>query len=180
MEWYRDHRRRGVHYSEIADLTTKMLGTRDSPNDQPFKGAECKALVFFLQHAVRQHLGFTHPSMQTAVDSLCALSNVVDSLAHNNIAQPTEAQCQSMFGLGVMHCRAAAAAGVHLVPKHHLFIHVLQRTPVNGSPGIASCWMDESLNKQLAAMAGSAHALVWERRIFTSWQQWQELQGLQV
>ena len=79
--------------------------------------------------------------------------------------------------LGVLHIRSAIAGGVKPMPKHHQMVHLLQGVPANGSPSLYSNWRDESLNRNLANIAGAAYAAVWERRIFISYLHWRGLRG---
>ena len=73
-----------------------------------------------------------------------------------------------MWSCGVRHLRLAREAGVQVLPKHHLFAHVLLKTRLYGNPKYYATFLDESLNRQLASVARSAYAAVWERRIFWS------------
>ena len=73
-----------------------------------------------------------------------------------------------MWSRGVRHLRLAREAGVQELPKHHLFVHLLFRTRIYRNPKYYATFLDESLNRQLAAVARSAYAAVWERRIFWS------------
>ena len=70
-----------------------------------------------------------------------------------------------MWASGVRHVRLAWAGGVPEIPKHHLFLHLLYKTPLHGNPRYYATLTDESVNRQLAGVARSAYAAVWERRI---------------
>ena len=70
---------------------------------------------------------------------------------------------------GVRHLKLAQSAGVPSIPKHNQFVHLLQNMRRFGNPKMYSSFIDESLNKNLAAVARNAHSFVWERRIFQMW-----------
>ena len=55
-----------------------------------------------------------------------------------------------------------------MLPKHHLFIHLLCGVVKNGNPKCYWTFLDESENKKLASVARAAYATVWEPRIFTN------------
>ena len=58
---------------------------------------------------------------------------------------------QVMFDLYLRHMRLATAAGVHIIPKHHLALHLWDRAAVTGNPKEFAIWYDEHLNATLAA-----------------------------
>ncbi len=60
-----------------------------------------------------------------------------------------------MFDLYLRHMRLATAAGVHIIPKHHLALHLWDRAAVTGNPKEFANWYDEHLNATLAH--GSHH-----------------------
>lgn len=78
------------------------------------------------------------------------------------------ARCKALFASGMRHLRQAVRAGVPLRPKHHLFVHLLHRVKSCGNPAFYTTFRDESDNRKLAAICASAHAAVWEARIFSS------------
>ena len=58
-----------------------------------------------------------------------------------------------MFDLYLRHMRFATAAGVHVIPKHHLALHLWDHAAVTGNPKEFANWYDEHLNATLAAVA---------------------------
>eukprot|EP00959_Pyramimonas_sp_CCMP1952_P269724 5638887-Pyramimonas_sp.AAC.1 len=57
-------------------------------------------------------------------------------------------------------------AQIPLSPKHHMWIEMNLRLEQCGNPTGYSCFLDESLNSTLAALAGAAHRATWEKSIF--------------
>ena len=51
--------------------------------------------------------------------------------------------------------------------KQSIQITFLRRQEHLGSPALAGCWFDEGLNRQLKALAASAHRLVFAARVLT-------------
>jgi hypothetical protein len=72
-----------------------------------------------------------------------------------------------MFDLYLRHMRLATAAGVHIIPKHHLALHLWDRAAVTGNPKEFANWYDEHLNATLAAVAEAAYPTVYERRVLS-------------
>ena len=77
---------------------------------------------------------------------------------------------QVMFDLYVRHLRCATAANVHIIPKHHLALHLWDRSPQTGNPREFANWLDEHLNGTLAAVAKIAYPSVFERRVLSYFQ----------
>ena len=74
---------------------------------------------------------------------------------------------QVMFALSLRHLRLAVAAGVHIIPKHHLALHLWDRAAVTGNPKEFANWYDEHLNATLANVAKVAYPTVYERRVLS-------------
>ena len=72
-----------------------------------------------------------------------------------------------MFDLYLRHMRLATAAGVHIIPKHHLALHLWDRAAVTGNPKEFANWYDEHLNATLAAVAKAAYPTVYARRVLS-------------
>ena len=79
---------------------------------------------------------------------------------------PPPGTVQELVNHGLCHLRCARASGVPFGPKHHLFLHLLNKIPVAGNPVTYHTFLDESLNRTLATIAKSANYAVWEDRIF--------------
>ena len=72
-----------------------------------------------------------------------------------------------MFDLYLRHMRLATAAGVHIIPKHHLALHLWDRAAVTGNPKEFANWYHEHLGATLAAVAKAAYPTVYERRVLS-------------
>ena len=170
MDWYKTQRHRG--FTEVQDLSISMLGDGTSQNKLKTKAAETKGLTYFCLHLLAE-LGHHIPDLvgplRQAGHAIVQYMECLDRYP----PQPDSRQCQILFALGMRHLRLAKAAGVELSPKHHLFIHMLRRTPKAGNPRTYSTFLDESLNKVLASVCRAAYASVWERRVFANFGQLQ-------
>ena len=71
----------------------------------------------------------------------------------------------------------AVTAGMREKPKLHLLMHVPLRAFMWGSPAQHATWADESLNKTLASIGGSAHRVVWGVRMLENFEQHQQRKG---
>ena len=67
--------------------------------------------------------------------------------------------------------------GEAMRPKHHLWLHLIQRAGYLGNPRMYWTFADEGANRELARIAGASHAMTWTRRILTKWA-WVCQQGL--
>ena len=72
-----------------------------------------------------------------------------------------------MFDFYLRHMRLATAAGVHIIPKHHLALHLWDRAAVISNPKEFAKWCDEHLNATLAALEKAAYPTVYERRVLS-------------
>ena len=165
MNWYTTQKHRG--FTEVQDLSIAMLGDGTSQNKLKTKAAETKGLTYFCLHLLAKlghHIpGLVGPLMQ-AGQAITQYMECLDLYP----PQPDAQQSQILFALGMRHLRLAKAAGVELSPKHHLFIHMLRRTPKAGNPRTYSTFLDESLNEVLVSVCKAAYATVWELRGFTN------------
>lgn len=76
---------------------------------------------------------------------------------------------QVMFKATLTFIVDSARAGIPMMPKHHLLLHLfhpksIQRT---GNPRLFANWYDESLNSDLAALSKRAHVHKFEARVLT-------------
>ena len=55
------------------------------------------------------------------------------------------------------------------MPKCHQFDHLLRQTPQNGNPMMYANYLDDTLNRLLAKIAGRAYSSVWETRVLMNW-----------
>ena len=53
----------------------------------------------------------------------------------------------------------------HIVPKHHLFLHLTHGIRHKGNPRFYQTYLDESLNKTICSIAASSHRSTMERRV---------------
>ena len=82
---------------------------------------------------------------------------------------------QQMFDTVLRVCHTRDLAGLHVKPKRHLLLHLVERIEQQGNPSFYSCWMDETLNKVLAAAGRAAHRAVWELRVLRLMEDHREL-----
>ena len=168
MNYYHQMRQRGRHLTEVQNLTVSMLGSRHLQNFIKTKAAETKGLVPFCIQLVLEK-GDKIPNIATALHGAGEALQRYIELLDAYPKQPDEEQCQLLFEVGMSHLRLAEEAGVAETPKHHLFTHMLRQTKRNGNPKTYSTFLDESLNRVLAAVSKGAYAAVWELRGFDSY-----------
>jgi len=149
--------------TELDDISLSMLGTTTSPLFKA-KGAETKGVLPFVIGLLERNMAMLPPRAQ---DLLVAGTSLMDVIRVQTEGGPVLSipECERMFVSGVRHVRAAFRGGVHPVPKHHAFLHILHLAPEKGNPRMFACWEDESMNRQLAGVAAAAYSTVWEARI---------------
>jgi len=106
---------------------------------------------------------------QCLIDAGASLLQLYD-LMDESPRFPAFPVCHKMLALGLRHIRLVQTAGVHLIPKHHLMVHMLRGTPKTGNPKYVATFFDESLNSLLSQLGAKAHALVWEQRVFANFE----------
>eukprot|EP00959_Pyramimonas_sp_CCMP1952_P467825 9492239-Pyramimonas_sp.AAC.1 len=74
--------------------------------------------------------------------------------------------CQTLLDLCLRRITVAKSAGVLLVPKHHMWVHLTIGIRLTGNPRWFSCFTDESLNAGISTIAQTCHRAQWETRIF--------------
>ena len=99
--------------------------------------------------------------MKKACECLCEYMRVIKQ------AGPTidMGTCQTLLDLTILHISALKRAGVSLIPKHHLWVHMSICIPRFGNPRMYSTFLDESLNAVIAKIAMVTHRANWERQI---------------
>ena len=158
--WYRENQ--VERYSQIRNLQMPMVGTRaDHEGTAPFKAAECKALVFFCT----EHLLLYPDAAPSLLRAGQHLVRFIDCMRHAPV-QLSEETVREMFTHWHYFVVLSCDGGVKMFPKTHLMYHLISRASRHGNPVSYTCFLDESLNRNLAAVARSAYAPVWERRIF--------------
>ena len=75
------------------------------------------------------------------------------------------------------HIVAAQKAGVVMRPKHHLMLHMVERTAKHGSPNYYSTFEDEGINRLLKQVGQAAHRSVWEARVFLHFEKVEEIRA---
>jgi hypothetical protein len=93
------------------------------------------------------------------------LSEYMDLLRDADEVLPP-AVAQRLFDLSVRHVRLMQRLGYHLLPKHHLWIHMNIRSRILGNPRSYGTFLDESANGQMAQIAQSNHRIAWARKTY--------------
>ena len=147
----------------VQDLTLSMFGSREH-RDLKMKAMESRGFFAFAVELVKRHGKCLH-NQHVLVECGHALLDLL-ALMKKSPRWPNQIVSQRMLSLGLRHIRLADAAGITLLPKHHLAIHMLREVPRTGNPRDVATYFDESLNGILATLGARAHARVWEHRVF--------------
>lgn len=166
--WYRRQRQLypEKELTQVQDLTVAMLGGKPSTPNLGTKAAETKGLLPFALHLLREHRAcFEEPEIGYLIGAGAALQAYFDLLdeAPRNVPPQT---LQLMYDAVKRHVSLSQKAGVPLKPKHHLLLHLVERTKRHGNPGFYATFADEGMNRVLKKVGQAAHRSVWEARVF--------------
>ena len=78
----------------------------------------------------------------------------------------TVEQQQVLLDAVIEHNTHYLAAGGHLVPKHHYWMHLAWDIVKTGNPRLFHCYQDESMNGRISQISASCHKLTFVRSVF--------------
>ena len=105
-----------------------------------------------LAHDHVGQLGDRGPHLVGAGIELCGVYTHMRNEGHSVGPQAAHA----LVDAGLRHLGQCVAAGNHMVPKHHAFVHLLEQAFDHGNPRTFSTYTDESLNGALAIVSHNA------------------------
>ena len=160
-EWDLQHPGKSV--CRLTNLTTQMLGDKDKPRLHA-KAAEAAGILPFCVAELAQRAADTEKGrlLQAAGAAVCEFLELLR-------AEPVKLSvtvAQKLLDLAVRHVTLAARADIALKPKHHLFIHLAQRSLEMGNPRAYATFHSESVNGQMALIAASNHRQTWARKSY--------------
>ena len=161
-KWRREHP--GDDITQLGDLTPAMLGSRSDPK-WATKAMETKGIIPFCIYMLSAHASAIGAPW---VDVLLGIGNAFEryiSLLRQEPFVVLAAATQEMYDSFLRLFRLWRAAELPERPKLHLLMHLLDRTARQGNPAYYATWVDEGLNKTLAALGRQAHRAVWEARV---------------
>ena len=135
------------------------------------KASESRHLLPFFVHMLREHSDTLAAAHGDAVDIEAligagqALVDYMDILCRESRVMSHDG-FKALLSLCRTHCDLAFQAGVHVLPKHHLFYHLTVRIAYQGNPRFYHTYLDESLNKTFALLASSCYRSTFEKRLF--------------
>ena len=147
----------------VGSLTNGMLGN-DNNRVLKTKAIETITLLPWAMDFVRRFVGRIEKGQFVLKAGECLTEYL--KLMRNAPRVVPEPICKRMISLAVQHNQLAAMAGVPMLPKHHIFIHLTPYILYTGNPKYFSNFLDEGLNATIKSIAQCAHRLTWERSIF--------------
>ena len=142
-----------------------MFGSQAAPKFGPVKASEVKHLIMFCKDLVskyREKIGAEYSAPLFTIGE--CLEKFILLMRDSPTIVPKPVLLQ-MFAVVFTLCTAWDTAELHVKPKRHLLLHLVSRIETHGNPSFYACWMDETLNKQLAAAGRASHMSVWELRL---------------
>lgn len=129
------------------------------------EAAETRHILPFLIGLLQKHSGDITDAadLDALIEAGTTLESYLQTLSMHGRDVPPDAQAR-LNTLCVRHCQLAEVAGVHIIPKHHLFIHVTELIAVKGNPRHYSTFLDESINGEIASICAALHRSTFERK----------------
>jgi hypothetical protein len=152
------------HASQVWNLTLKMLGAESNPMLRA-KASESRHLLEFAV-SLLQKFEAVLPAAACKFLLASGLAAVdVNTIIKDAPRLMSGDDQQRLLNAYLKHCAMYVRAGGHLVPKHHLFIHCIQRIDVLGNPKYYTCYHDESLNGVVIKLARSCHRMTFMQTV---------------
>ena len=85
---------------------------------------------------------------------------------------------QELMATLVEHVACMEHLDVELLPKHHLWTHMVRRSLVQGNFTYYANWVDEDINGVVAIICRSCHAQTFERRVLQKFKELQRMRQL--
>ena len=162
--WVRDQNRRfDRNLTEAGALKREFFGSLKKPKCA-LKAGETNAFLEYVVSILPGHvpsLGDRGPLILRSGQHLLNLLTIIRAHPKKAIA----VVCQDFHRSAKAYLRCLADLRIPYKPKDHMLLELAARMPFMGSPQLYGCWHDEALNRLLKEVAGSAHALVHERRV---------------
>ena len=163
--WYKEHHREfpEEQLTRISDITVKMIGTANKPRLKT-KGLETWGFLLFIIKLLHKHSphmdGNIFRPLVEAGEMLVQHTRIMQNHGWNI----PPAQRQAMLNSLQRHVTLMRPF-MHMVPKHHIWCHFIQRCGVQGNPWKMANFLNESLNKNLKACCKNASQLTFESTV---------------
>lgn len=131
----------------IQALNKRLLGAPSEPTLKT-KGAETWGLLLFLTHTLRRHMHRLPPDFAPLLEAATCLENLMQIFDEGPVRLP-DATVQRCWELYARFCEMTDHLDELLLPKRHLFAHLLEGLGFRGNPKFYANWRDEGLNKLL-------------------------------
>ena len=162
--WYKktheQYPQRELH--KLENLMIGMIGKERKPKLNT-KAAETKTLTFFcrdelIRHRERFNTDETDGMIRVG-GGLCTWVETIDACTRIL----TRGQTQTLYDQAKLMLAGWRKAKMNLVPKVHLFFHMIERATEKGNPRFYGTFLDESLNKTFRDLVRTAHVNHWSK-----------------
>ena len=175
LEWYREERRKRPGMTCVQDLTLKMLGGDPGSRTLKMKAMETKDMVPFATELARRFPAL--PGAGLMLRAGRALDRFI-WLSDNGPKRLKASDVQSTMECLVEHVTCMENLAVELLPKHHLWAHMVRRSLFQGNFTYYATWTDEHLNGVVAQICRCCHSQTFERRVLQKFKDLQDLTTL--
>ena len=154
----------GNKCNRIKKLHLGTLGSLDTPCLKA-KGAQSRAFVKFAVDTLKAHAEALDTTGKLLLQAGLALFEYYDILQAEHRKMPFAAH-NHLLTCAKNHLACYQAAGGHMVPKHHMMLHLTLSSKISGNPAYFSTYEDEHENGIVAKMCLAAHGLTFHMSTF--------------
>jgi hypothetical protein len=172
FEWYGAQKRIRPDISRVQDLTLKMLGSDPEARTLKLKAMETKDMVPFATELARRFPELPGSGLLLRAGQALQRFNWISDHCGRRLQA---SDVQELMATLVEHVACMEHLDVELLPKHHLWTHMVRRSLVQGNFTYYATWVDEDINGVVAIICRSCHAQTFERRVL---QKFKELQRM--
>jgi len=166
-QWYqkqsREHPERPLYI--LQDFGRHLLSSKDK-GSLGAKGAESGTLLFFAADMADLHKANLPGGLALARAGQALVQYM--KITRRSPLRVAPADHQALVDTAIRFMTLREKAGIPYKPKMHLYIHLVYNSGRLGDPLHLGTWIDEGLNRQLAAVCRSAHKAVWHRRVLAT------------
>lgn len=171
-QWYKREGRNNPGkpiYKLGGEFTLSVIGKQTAPVLHA-KAAETGTLVAFVAWLCNEH----RAKLEHGNAWVRAGDALLEYLAITRRAGPqlSPADRQGVMDSALRFLAVRERAGIPWIPKMHLMLHLGFQCEQFGNPLYVATWVDEGINRNLAAVCRSSHAAVWHRRVLATMNHW--------
>ena len=158
--YHKDHPMEDL--TRLSNLSMKMLGTPSQPKLKT-KGMETWGILLFCVAMLHEHSGKMQADYKPLVEAgECLVEHVRIMKSNGYKLSPAT---QQRLATTLLRHVALIKPYVPMLPKHHLWVHMIKKSLLQGNPWKYANFLNESLNKNLKNCCKHASQLTFETTV---------------